>query len=43
MTRLAPSAADEHARSLRPGLLVTAPGGMTAAFLGSHYDGSGLR
>lgn len=40
MTRLAASAAVEYARTLRPGLLVTALVGMAAAFLGSHYNGS---
>jgi hypothetical protein len=38
MPRLAPNAAVEYARTLRPGLLVTA-----AAVLGSRYNGSGLR
>jgi|WetSurSiteA1Bulk_404760.scaffolds.fasta_scaffold97061_2 hypothetical protein len=43
MPRLAPNAAVEYARTLRPGLLVTALVCMAAAVLGSRYNGSGLR
>lgn len=42
MTRWAPGAAVEYARTLVPGLLVTALVAMAAAFLGSHYKGSVL-
>jgi uncharacterized integral membrane protein (TIGR00698 family) len=42
MTRWLPGAAVEHARTLVPGLLVTALVAMAAAFLGSHYKGSVL-
>jgi hypothetical protein len=43
MTRRAPRAAIEHAKTLRPGLLVTALVSMAAAFLGSHCNSSVLR
>lgn len=42
MTRWAPGAVVEYARTLVPGLLVTALVAMAAAFLGSHYKGSVL-
>ncbi len=42
MTTLARVAAFEHAKTLIPGLLVTALVAMAAAFLGSHYKGSML-
>ncbi len=42
MTRWAPGTAVERARTLIPGLLVTALVAMAAAFLGSHYKGSVL-
>ena len=42
MTRWAPGAAVGYARTLVPGLLVTALVAMAAAFLGSHYKGSVL-
>jgi uncharacterized integral membrane protein (TIGR00698 family) len=42
MTTLVPGAAVEHAKTLVPGLLVTALVAMAAAFLGSHYKGSML-
>lgn len=42
MTTLAPGAAVESAKTLIPGLLVTALVAMAAAFLGSHYKGSML-
>lgn len=42
MTTLAHGAALEHAKTLIPGLLVTALVAMAAAFLGSHYRGSML-
>lgn len=42
MTTLAPGAAVENAKTLIPGLLVTALVAMAAAFLGSHYKGSML-
>lgn len=42
MTRWTSGAAVEYARTLVPGLLVTALVAMAAAFLGSHYKGSVL-
>ncbi len=42
MTTLAHGAAVEYAKTLIPGLLVTALVAMAAAFLGSHYKGSML-
>jgi uncharacterized membrane protein YadS len=42
MTRWAPGAAVAYAKTLIPGLLVTALVAMAAAFLGSHYKGSVL-
>jgi len=42
MTTLAPGTAIELAKTLVPGLLVTALVAMAAAFLGSHYKGSML-
>jgi uncharacterized integral membrane protein (TIGR00698 family) len=42
MTTWAPGAAVAHAKTLVPGLLVTALVAMAAAFLGSHYKGSVL-
>lgn len=42
MTTLAHGAALKHAKTLIPGLLVTALVAMAAAFLGSHYRGSML-
>jgi uncharacterized integral membrane protein (TIGR00698 family) len=42
MTTLAPGSAIGYAKTLLPGLLVTALVAMAAAFLGSHYKGSVL-
>jgi uncharacterized membrane protein YadS len=42
MRRLSPAAGIASARTLLPGLLVTALVAMAAAFLGSHYRGSML-